>query len=200
MALLVAALLPPDPWKDARRLRGSYLTQLSEVVRETADAVRAGSGTEAAEALGCGRLLEPVLTRWEAAIETGAETTRISPLRRGDSTAEARLLLGLTRATRNLRVLVRRTMVALETGDALPPAMPGLLDELATILEPGTSAHDAVGRLTELASRLDPVTLEADSLSGQVVVAQLRDVVIDLLEGLGLDPDRARASVPTLQP
>lgn len=198
-ALLVAALLPPDPWKDSRRLRGTYLTELALVARETAAAVRSGSSTAAAEALGRGRLLEPVLRRWEAAIETGRETTRISPLRRGDSGPEQRLVLGLTRATRNLRVLVRRAMVALETGDPLPAELPELLDELATVLQPSTSSFDAIGPLIELAARLDPVALGARSLSAQVMVAQLRVVVVDLLEGLGLDPARAREALPTLQ-
>jgi uncharacterized membrane protein YgaE (UPF0421/DUF939 family) len=197
-ALLVAALLPPDPWKDARRLRGRYLTELADVLRETGEAVRTGSSTGAAEALGRARMLEPVLTRWEAALRTGHETTRLSPLRKGDSVAEQKLVLGLTRATRNLRVLVRRTMVALETGDPLPTAMPDLLEQLAVILEP--TNHQPIEPLLVLAARLDPVELGARSLSSQVVVAQLRVVVIDLLEGLGLDKDRAREALPVLQP
>ncbi len=198
VALVVAALLPPDPWKDARRLRGRYLTELADVLRETAQAVRMGSSTGAAEALGRARMLEPVLLRWEAALQTGRETTRLSPLRRGDSRVDAALVLGLTRATRNLRVLVRRAMVALETGDPLPVAMPDLLDELAVILQPATS--DAIELLLVLAGKLDPASLGAQSLSSQVVVAQLRVVVIDLLAGLGLDMARAREALPALQP
>jgi hypothetical protein len=197
-ALLVAALLPNDPWRDARRLRGRYLGELSAVVRLTATAVRTGSSTVAAEALGRGRLLEPVLIRWESAIEIGRETTRISPLRRSDSSDEKRLVLGLTRSTRNLRVMVRRTMVALETGDPLPERMPDLLDELALILDP--DHQDVVDHLLTFAAQLDPLTLQAGSLSGQVVVAQLRVVVVDLLEGLGLESSRAREALPTLQP
>jgi hypothetical protein len=160
--------------------------------------VRTGSSTVAAEALGRGRLLEPVLIRWESAIEIGRETTRISPLRRSDSSDEKRLVLGLTRSTRNLRVMVRRTMVALETGDPLPERMPDLLDELALILDP--DHQDVVDHLLTFAAQLDPLTLQAGSLSGQVVVAQLRVVVVDLLEGLGLESSRAREALPTLQP
>ncbi|MCU1593209.1 MAG: hypothetical protein JWO12_601 [Frankiales bacterium] len=197
-ALLVAALLPHDPWKDVRRFRGRYLTELAEVLRETASAARTGDSAAAAEALGRGRLLEPVLTKWEQAIETGRETTRLSPLRRGDSRPQVALVRGLTRATRNLRVLVRRSMVALETGDPLPAEMPALLEELAEILAPDTSAADAIEPLIVFAAKLDPVRLRASSLSGQVVVAQLRVVVIDLLEGLGLDHDRAREALPSL--
>ena len=199
VALLVAALLPPDPWKDARRLRQRYLTELADVLRDTAEAVRTASSAAAAEALARGRLLEPVLDRWEEALAAGREAARLSPVRRdkGDP-RETRLLPALTRASRNLRVLVRRVTVALETGDALPEALPTMLDELACQLDPQTAADDAAGPLIELAGRLDPVRLGATTLSGQVVVAQLRVALVDLLEGIGLEHDRARNALPTI--
>jgi uncharacterized membrane protein YgaE (UPF0421/DUF939 family) len=198
-ALLVAALLPADPWKHARRLRTRYLTDLAEVLRDTAAAVRTGSSTAAAEALGRGRVLDPVLSRWDDALAAGREAARLSPLRRhrGDP-RDAQLLVAVTRATRNLRVLVRRVMVALETGDPLPPALPELLDELADLLDPATEQDHALEPLVAFASRLDPVSLQASSLSGQVVVAQLRVALVDLLSGLGLPAERSREALPRL--
>lgn len=198
-ALLVAAVLPADPWKHARRLRHRYLTDLAEVLRDTASAVRSGSSAAAAEALGRGRVLDPVLRHWDDALSAGREAARLSPLRRhrGDP-RDAQLLVAVTRATRNLRVLVRRVMVALETGDQLPPALPGLLEDLAHLLDPTTEADHALEPLVAYASRLDPVALGASSLSGQVVVAQLRVAVVDLLQGLGLPPERSREALPSL--
>jgi uncharacterized membrane protein YgaE (UPF0421/DUF939 family) len=200
VALLVAALLPPDPWKDARRLRHRYLTELAEVLRDTAESVRMNSSTAAAEALARGRLLEPVLARWEGSLASGKEAARLSPIRRdkGDP-RDDRLVQPLTRASRNLRVLVRRVTVALEAGQALPEQLPEILDELATQLDPATAADDAAGPLIDLAGRLDPEALGAASLSGQVVVAQLRVALVDILEGIGLDHDRAREALPTLR-
>ena len=200
VALLVAALLPPDPWKEARRLRQRYLTELAAVLHDIAEAVRTGSSTAAAEALGRGRLLEPVLTRWEASLAAGHEAVRLSPLRRdkGDP-RDDRLVRPLERATRNLRVLARRVTVALESGQPLPGALPEILDELATQLDPATAADDAAGPLISLAARLDPDQLGAASLSGQVVVAQLRVALVDILEGIGLDHDRAREALPPLR-
>ena len=201
VALLVAALLPADPWKDVARLRTAYLVELAATLRDTAEAVRTGSSTAAAEALARGRMLEPLLGRWETTVQVGHETARLSPLRRkGHETGDTRLVTALTRATRNLRVLVRRVTVALETGDPLPVALPEILDDLARQLDPGTSADDALDPLITLAARLDPVALGTTSLSGQVVVAQLRVALVDLLDGLGFDHDRAREALPTLRP
>jgi uncharacterized membrane protein YgaE (UPF0421/DUF939 family) len=201
IALVIAALLPPDPWKDVLRHRTSYLMELAGTLRDTAEAVRAGSATTAADALARGRMLEPVLARWESAMVVGHETARLTPLRRrGHEADDRRLVLALTRATRNLRVLVRRVTVALETGDPLPAALPDILEDLARQLDPGTLADDALDPLITLAARLDPDALGATSLSGQVVVAQLRVALVDLLEGLGFDHDRAREALPTLRP
>jgi uncharacterized membrane protein YgaE (UPF0421/DUF939 family) len=201
LALLVAALLPTNPWKASRQLRTYYLTELAQVLHDTAQAVRTGSAAAADEALGRGRLLEPVLGRWEVALRDGHESARLSPIRRdkGDP-RDTRLLPALLRATRNLRVLVRRVTVALESGDPLPQDLPELLDGLATQLDPATAADDAAGPLIDLAGRLDPAALGVSSLSGQVVVAQLRVALIDLLEGIGLDHDRAREALPNLRP
>lgn len=199
VALLVAALLPADPWAPVRRVRTSYLCDLAGVLRDTAAAVRGGSSTAAAEALARGRLLDPVLGAWEVALAGGRESSRLSPFRRGQAPeGEERLLVGITRASRNLRVLVRRVTVALENGDALPSPLADLLDDLAAVVDPLTRPDDAVPVLVALAGRLDPDALGAQGLSAQVVVGQLRVAVVDLLEGLGLD--RAREALPTLRP
>jgi hypothetical protein len=62
------------------------------------------------------------------------------------------------------------------------------------------TSDQAIGPLVDLAARLDPVALGATSLSAQVVVAQLRVAVVDLLDGLGLEHDRARNALPGLVP
>lgn len=201
-ALMVAALLPSDPWREARRLRSAYVTELAVVIRMTAAGVRSRSVSDVAEALARGRALEPVLVRWQEALATGRETTRLSPFR--EDRAEywersARLHLGMTRATRNLRVMVRRVMVAPDMGQVLPPTLPDLLDELVGALDlVAGDDDDAVRKLIELASRLDPTALGAQSMSAQVAVGQLRVAVVDLLDGLGIEHDRARNALPTL--
>jgi hypothetical protein len=198
-ALLVAALLSTDPWREAKRQQASYLEQLALVLRDVADGLRAGSVEQIASALERARALDPLLTAWQDALTTGRETTQLSPLREdrdGVGPLGARLLLGLTRASRNLRVLVRRCLTALQVGDGLPVRLPELLDELAAALAP--HAEVSRQRLLELAGKLDPAQLGATSLSGQVVVGQLRVAVVDLLDGFGVELDRARDALPEL--
>jgi uncharacterized membrane protein YgaE (UPF0421/DUF939 family) len=199
VALVVAALLSTDPWREARRLRASYLEQLAVVLREVAAALRAGSAPQVAAALERARALEPLLTQWQEALRTGRETTRLSPLREDrDEIGRLgeQLLRGLTRGTRNLRVLIRRSLAAMSTGQALPAALPTLLDELAAavVADPEVSRE----LLLALGGKLDPAALGATSLSGQVVVGQLRVALVDLLEGLGVDQERAREALPEL--
>ena len=202
IALAVGALLSLDPWREPRRLRASYAGELAAVLRDAATGIRTSSTELVASTLDRSRLLEPALLRWEEAIETGRETTRLSLLRgeRGSRwSGEQQLSKGFTRGSRNLRVLLRRSLVALEGGQPLPGCLPRLLDELAGALElAATDDAAATDALLAFAPRLDPVPLGASTLAGQIAVGQLRVAVVDLLEGLGIDHDRARNTLPSL--
>jgi uncharacterized membrane protein YgaE (UPF0421/DUF939 family) len=200
-ALLVAALLSTDPWREARRLRQSYVAELAAVLRDGAAGVREASSARVLEALDRGRRIEPLLDRWREALETGRETTRLSPLRDDRSeywSSTQHLVVGLSRSTRNLRVLLRRAVAALQDGQALPPCLPALLEELADAVDKAVDGNAACNPLLALAAKLDPSALGASSLAGQIAIGQLRVAVVDLLEGLGLDHDRARNALPAL--
>ena len=202
-ALAVAALLPAAPWRPAHRAGRQVLLDAAQVVRECAAAVREHDAATAAFALAHARALHPGLERWVEALGTGRDITRLSPLRRDTGhvwETQSALASGVDRATRNLRVLVRRVLFALGDADPLPAALPALLDRLADAL---TTMADAVGapqdaavvELTELAALLDPRVL-GGGLSASVVVGQFRSALVDLLEGCGVDPARARATLP----
>ncbi len=201
IALLVAALLPADPWRTAHRSADRSLTELAAAARACARALRDRDPAEAAEALAIARATQTGLDGWAEALTTGREITRLSPLRRdrgGTGPAQVLLHSGVDRATRNLRVLVRRVLFALETDE---PLAPGLADELDRF----AGAVDAVlhreqegppEELLRLGAELDPDELHSPGLSGSVVLAQLRSAVVDLLVGTGLSSERARAALP----
>jgi uncharacterized membrane protein YgaE (UPF0421/DUF939 family) len=201
VALLIAALLQRDPWREARRQRAVYVSELAAVLRDCAEGIRAGSSGQVSAALARGRLMEPALQRWTDALQSGREATLLSPLRedRGDYwDMGQQLTVGLSRASRNLRVLVRRALAAMQQGQQLPACLPDLLDELAAAIDKAADGDGACQPLLDLAGKLDPVTLQATTLAGQVVVGQLRVAIVDLLEGLGVEHDRARDALPEL--
>jgi uncharacterized membrane protein YgaE (UPF0421/DUF939 family) len=200
-ALLVAAVLPTDPWRDARRRGNAYVAKLATVLRDTADGIRRASRVDIAAALATGRTLEADLAAWKQAVAAGKETARLTLVRaaRPDEwLAAERLAAALTLSSRNLRVGVRRAQTAVEMGHPLAAPLPDLLDELADAVQLLTHGQEAVQPLRALAARLDPDALGAVSLADQVLVAQLRVVVVDLLVGVGVDHAAARAELPTL--
>ena len=200
-ALLVAALLPTDPWRDAGRHGEAYVGKLAAVLRQTAEGIRSASRLAIADALAQGRTLEVDLVAWKQSVAAGKETARLMLLRPahpGEWLAAERLADALTLSSRNLRVGVRRALVAVEMEHPIAAPLPGLLEELADAVEHLTEGTAATHPLVVLARRLDPDALGAATLADQVLVGQLRVVVLDLLVGLGVERDVARAELPEL--
>ncbi len=202
-ALAVAALLPADPWSAARRSAERSFRELAAVARGCAGALRHDDPAEAMAALDGARGTQGGLDAWKEALAAGREISRLSPLRwdrHGHHASLSRLQVGVDRATRNLRVLVRRVVFALETGEELYPGLADELDRFAGAVA-AVSMADGAGPPAELlsfAGELDPELLGAAGLSGSVVLAQLRAAVVDLLVGVGIDMVRARTALPPL--
>jgi uncharacterized membrane protein YgaE (UPF0421/DUF939 family) len=200
-ALLVAGLLPADPWREALRLQAAYVRKLAGVLRQTAEGIRAMSASAIAEALALGRTLEIDLVTWQKAVEDGRESARITPLRptrAADWQSARELVAALTMSSRNLRVGVRRSLTAVQQGQSLADSLPDLLEDLASAVEGLGDQAVARERLLAIAQRLDPTQLGAVSLADQVLVGQLRVVVVDLLTALGTAHAEARAELPQL--
>ena len=219
-ALVVAAVLPPDPVRAVRPQARQLITELADVVESAASAARAGDPALADATLERARGTEVNVGRLTSALKGGEEITRISPLRRrrrDELMRYRRTLIGVDRAARNLRVAIRRTATLLDRGRPVPPGVASVLDDLAATLrtlhdQVGTSAVDlptaaassadppehlsVPGRLMALAGRLDPAGLGATTLSATVIVAQIRSAVVDLLEITGMDQLQARDLLP----
>jgi uncharacterized membrane protein YgaE (UPF0421/DUF939 family) len=210
VALAVAAVAPPDPRRPAVAEARELLATVSAVLGDTAAAIRASDPGLADAALDRIRRTQTDLDQWADAIRAGEEISRISPLRRHARADLVRYRLALEavdRATRNLRVAVRRISHELDQGHPLPAPLAEVLDDLALAfglfrdelaLNRQAAGLDgaATAALVTLAPRLDPDRLCADSLSATVVVAQLRSAVVDLLGAQGMTAERARGLLP----
>ena len=205
-ALVIAAFLPSNPARTVRPQAQLMISELAGVIEDAAYALRAGEAELADAALERARRTQVDVNRWTEALSSGEEISRISPLRRrhiGDLARYRLGLIGVDRAARNMRVAIRRIAAVLDRGQQLPPALAEILDDLAAALrqlhdEVGSDAPDRKARsaLITLAARLDPVALGARTMSENVVVAQVRSAVVDLLGSTGMDVVPARAVLP----
>lgn len=205
VALLVATVAPATPLRRPRQQAGRVLHELAELLGEAARSARDGDVERASRTLERARETESAMEDLRRAAAEGLAVTRTSPLhrrRRDGVEAVAALAEPLDRAVRNVRVLVRRVTVAAWRGEPVPEAYAVLVERLAGIV--GWMAAELDERRLPTVVRDDLVALAHDSsqvelsseLSAMVVLAQVRSMIVDLLQLTGLDVDGALGTVP----
>lgn len=207
LALAFALLTPTDPRRHPRTLAQTAVQELAAVLHGLARGLRTGSVEEVEAALLTGRASQPALDQWRDAARSAAELVRMAPAHRRHRAELDRLVeesVLLDRAMRNARVLVRRSVAAVDDGH-VAPALTGAVTaaadataDLATALGAGHDARPARDRLRDLAAALDPYVLAPDDWKSQSLVLLLRSLVVDLLEAAGATPADARAALPEL--
>ncbi len=206
VALLLGFLvLPPDPLALVRREAEPVLRELAGTLEDIASALEEASLDRAREALERARAIDAYAQTFAEALDAGRETAVGAPPRRGArgrvaEYAEAAGQLDL--AVRNVRVLARGAIRALDVGDTVPAGVPAALRDLAEAvrelglvlaapdedLDPGAAAVRAAARATR-------VLEETANLSVSVIVGQVRSTAVDLLRGTGMPLDDAQARV-----
>ena len=205
VALAAATIAPAAAISRPRQQASAVLSELSEILVETADGLRSREEDAASDALRRARASESLLDDLRSAADEGVAVVRLSPFRRrhrGRVQEIADLVVPLDRAIRNIRVLVRRCAVAVWRDEAMPPEFPNLLERLAdgtrligeSLFEPhaDVAAHRVLGELGRRTAEMPLPT----GLSAVVVLAQIRSTVVDLLELTGTTYDEARKLVP----
>ncbi|PRY61505.1 uncharacterized membrane protein YgaE (UPF0421/DUF939 family) [Knoellia remsis] len=205
VALTISVLAPATGLHRPRQRAAATVQEVADILRDTAAALRASDVDLGVRTLDRARRSERLLDDLRSIAAEGVAVVRLSPFRRRHLPGVqeiSSLLDPLDRAIRNLRVLVRRASVSIRRGETVPPAYVALIDDLAT------SCDDIARQLHE---RREPVAarpgLEAlgerstvldrrSSLSGEVIRAQVRSMIVDLLALTGLEIDEARALVP----
>ncbi len=196
VALVAAAVVPGSPLRRPRRAAAGIAHELSTWLRDAADAARTADLVLAYRTLERARRSESALDDLRLATREGLDVARSSPWRRrhrGDILAVADLAVPLDRAVRNARVLLRRTVVVTRRGETLPDDTLALLDGLAgaatTIareLDEQRDPRRALVALRAAAAESRQVATGA-SLSADVVLAQIRSLVVDLLQLCGVE-------------
>ena len=205
VALLAATIAPASPLRRPRAQAAVVVTELSAILASTARALRQNDTDLATGALTRARLSEHALDELRGLSAEGIAVFRLSPFRRRHLPAVqaiADLVEPLDRAIRNVRVLVRRATVALWEDEEVPVAYVDLISSLAVVTaeiagrlnerELAEGSRDALSAIARASSLVAP----HPSLSAEVIRAQVRSAVVDLLMLTGLSYEVARARVP----
>ena len=206
VALTAATITPASPLRKPRKHAAAIVEEISQVLTAAATALRSRNIDDADAALARARNSEAALLTLEDLADDGLAVIRNSPFRRRHLPAVqaiADLLIPLDRAIRNIRVLVRRAGIAIRDGEDVPKAYIDLVDDLAVAtrdmageLEQRHLPIGARAALRDLGERTTDVDPHP-SLSSEVIRAQVRSTVVDLLMVTGLSNEEALSYVPS---
>lgn len=207
VALLFATVAPTSPVDRPRMIAAKVLREAALSVRAMVGALRTGDAAEAGQILERARSTETELSALLSAAQEGMAVVRTSPFlrRHRDAVLQiADLVVPLDRFIRNLRVLARRVAVATHVGETVPEEYLDLLVEFAQVIDEcaaellarrvPTSKLDALRALGERSAHV-PIL---PRLSSTVVLAQVRSMLVDLMELCGEDYTDARDAVPDM--
>lgn len=205
VALLAATVVPAAPLRRPREQAAQVTRKLSALLRCSAELMESGELEPATDLLADARATDYLIKELQAASAEGLSVVASSPFRlrhRHDQRQMADLVEPLDRALRNTRVLVRSTAVSAYHRRPVPPTYANLTRDLA----------DAVDLVAEelcknrLASAAQPALLAVahgtgeiernEVLTVEVLLAQIRSIVADLLLVTGMGPMEASDSLP----
>lgn len=202
---VMAFVLPYNPLTRVQRVAAMTLSELSEALMMTAEALDHRNAALAAEALGKLRAIEDEHAHLRDTIVASRETATIAPIRRRSRPALDHYVdaaVHIERATRNVRVAQRRVMALLQEGEPVPPGLAASLRRLAEAVrtlrrelargeEPARSREEALAAVRAAGEAY----ADGVGFSGSVVVAQIRSAATDLLRATGLAEDEADDAV-----
>ncbi|QYC43480.1 hypothetical protein Nocox_29480 [Nonomuraea coxensis DSM 45129] len=205
IGIAAVALMPASPFTIAGKHLSDVLDALSTALERAAEAIEKRDVDLAADALEAARGTQALVEELEKALETSKEITTISPMhwhRRARLARYEAAVLPVDLAMRNVRVLCRRTLASLGEASPPPAALAEAMREVSEAalllqLELGAGREPTLARqaLLAVAARERPEHL---GFSAHVIIAQLRSVVVDLLEATGMEHEAATATLTPL--
>jgi uncharacterized membrane protein YgaE (UPF0421/DUF939 family) len=206
VALVLNFIVAPiDPISLVRKQAVPVLRELAGVLDDIAVALDERGREHAFAALRRAREIDGYTERFLEALTIGRETAAAAPQRWGDRAplavySEAGGQIDL--AVRNVRVLARGVVRAIEVGDHVPAEVPGAIRELRVAVlnleawvDDPRRADAVVEPAVEAARQASAVLEQTSNLSVSVIVGQVRSTAVDLLRSIGMDPDDARARI-----
>ena len=205
VALVAATVVPAAPLRRPREQAAAVVRKIARLLRAAADVMVDREVEPALALLSDARSTDVLIRELQVAADEGLAIVASSPFRirhRPGVRRMAELVDPLDRALRSTRVLVRHTAVAAYHRRPVPHAYAVIARELADAsdrvaeeLEADRMPVDARPALLAVGAATGRVD-RSDVLTAEVVLAQLRSVVADLLALTGLDPLEASDALP----
>ncbi len=207
VALLAATVVPRAPLRRPREQAAVVVRKVAQLLRGAAEVLTDGDVEHAMELLADARTTDELIRELQDASDEGLSVVASSPFRlrhREPLRRMAELVEPIDLAMRNTRVLVRRAAVAAYRREPVPPSYAGLCsalaeatDQVAAELDANRMPTAAQPALLEVAAGTSQVE-RGEGLSAEVVLAQVRSVVADLLRITGMGVIESTDAVPPL--
>lgn len=219
VGLLVVAVIPNSPLRAARREVASLISQAALVLDDVAQGIEDSDVELIDEALATARGTQAGVNELMSSVGGGDEVVNISPIywsARRYTRSMNRILTPVDNVMRNSRVLARRAEIMVGDGVKPDAELPRLirdisdaLGHLGTVYASGgtrgtrqelVEIPEITRRLQVLAGRADLSTAEGAGLSGTVVLAQCRSIIVDTLQICGMSRESAMSVLkPTVE-
>ncbi|MBC2681354.1 aromatic acid exporter family protein [Corynebacterium sp. 4HC-13] len=218
LGILVLAIVPNSPLKAARREVSTLISKAALVLDDVAAGVEAQDAEAIHEALTAARGTQTSVNAMLSEADGGSEVVALSPIywtAKRYSKSMTRILVPVDNVMRNTRVLARRAEVLVGDNLTARPELlaliRGISNELghlgALYAQGGTRGTrqqtreipDIVRNLQWLGAQAKIELAEGTGLSGTVVLAQCRSIIVDALQVCGYSRDSAMACLaPTV--
>lgn len=209
VALVAATLVPRAPLRRPREQAATAVEKISEMLRSAADSIEDGDVQRALGSLQSARQTDDLITELRAAADEGLDVIASSPFRvrhKGQVRRMSELVEPLDFAVRNTRVLVRRVAVAAYRREHIPAVYAVLLrdvaectDLMAEELKADRMASGVREQIIRLGRNSACIERTRD-LSAEVVLAQVRSLLADLLAVSGMDPLESTDAIAPVGP
>jgi uncharacterized membrane protein YgaE (UPF0421/DUF939 family) len=205
VALVAATLVPAAALRRPREQAAIVVRKISALLRAAAKVMVDGVAERGLELLADARATDSLIRELQDAADEGMAVVSSSPFRirhRPDIRRMADLVEPLDRALRSTRVLVRQTAVAAYHHRHVPKSYSLLAIDLADAADMvadelaadrmAVAARDALLQVGEASALVE----RADEMTAEVVLGQLRSVVVDLLLLTGMTQIESTEALP----
>ena len=199
VALVAATVVPAAPLRRPREQAAVVMRKIAGLLRAAGEVMVDGEVERALELLADARSTDHLIQELQAAADEGLSVVASSPFRVRHKGGMRRMV---DRALRSTRVLVRQTAVAAYHRRPVPGSysllaldLADAADAVADELSADRMAVNARPALLAVGNASGQVE-RTDQLTAEVVLAQIRSVVVDLLMLTGMDQMESTDALP----